>query len=269
MTQSDHHSLDPLLNPNSFSIDGQRIAFTPGQSILQAALDAGVFIPHLCHHPELKPHGSCKLCTIVINGRNGSACTVKALPGLEVESDTPAINDRRRVLLQMLFVEGNHFCLGCEKSGNCELQALAYTLEMVSPHFRHAFPDRVVDASHPDVWLDLNRCILCAQCVRASRDVDGKQVFSLSGRGQYATLVVNSASGKLGDSTLSLDDAAAHVCPVGAILPKRVGYATPIGQRQFDAQTIDQQTGYWQHKHIAIVPVSEASRPAAEQEVKS
>jgi len=256
MTDLDTAEPDPQANPNSFSIDGRRIAFIPGQSILQAALNAGVFIPHLCYHPALQPHGSCKLCTVVVNGRNASACTLRAMPGLEVESDSPAVNERRRVLLQMLFVEGNHFCPGCEKSGNCELQALAYQLEMVSPHFRHAFPQRTVDASHPDVWLDLNRCILCAQCVRASRDLDGKQVFSLAGRGEQATLLVNSPSGKLGDSTLSIDDAAAHVCPVGAILPKRVGYARPIGQRQFDVQTIDQQTAYWQHKSIPIVPLA-------------
>ena len=83
----------------------------------------------------------------------------------------------------MLFVEGNHFCPGCEKSGNCQLQALAYDSEMMTPHFVEFFPDRPVDASHPDVLLDFNRCILCELCVRASRDVDGKYVFALAGRG--------------------------------------------------------------------------------------
>lgn len=229
---------------NTFSIDGRRIPFQPGQTILQAALAAGVYIPHLCHHPDLKPHGSCKLCTVTVNGRNGSACTARALPGQEVENDTPALNDRRRVLLQMLFVEGNHFCPGCEKSGNCQLQALAYDLEMLAPHFRHAFPERPVDASHPDVWLDLNRCIMCELCVRASRDLDGKEVFMLAGRGVEAKIVVNSASGKLGDSTLSSTDHAANICPVGAILPKRVGYAVPIGERQYDGATISHQVDY-------------------------
>ena len=244
-------------NANSFSIDGQRIPFTPGQTILQAALAAGVYIPHLCHHPDLKPHGSCKLCTVIVNGRNGSACTQKAMPGIEVENNTPALNDRRRVLLQMLFVEGNHFCPGCEKSGNCQLQALAYDLEMVSPHFRHAFPARPVDTSHPDVWLDLNRCIMCELCVRASRDIDGKEVFALAGRGAESHIVVNSPSGQLGDSALSVDDAAAHVCPVGAILIKRVGYEVPIGERQFDEQPISRQVDYLARRRIPIVPVTE------------
>lgn len=240
---------------NTFTIDGRKVAFKPGQSILQAALEAGVYIPHLCHHPELKPHGSCKLCTVTVNGRNGSACTLQAMPGLDVENNTPALNDRRRVLLQMLFVEGDHFCPGCEKSGNCQLQALAYDLEMVSPHFKHFFPDRPVDASHPDVWLDLNRCIMCELCVRASRDIDGKEVFMLAGRGAESKVVVNSPTGLLKDSALSIDDAAAHVCPVGAILVKRVGYAVPIGARQFDAATIGHQVDYLAKRHIPIKQV--------------
>jgi [NiFe] hydrogenase diaphorase moiety small subunit len=226
---------------NTFFIDGQPVAFAEGQSILQAALAAGIFIPHLCHHPQFTPHGSCKLCTVTINGRNGSACTARALPGQEVESNTPELNGRRRVLLQMLFVEGNHFCPGCEKSGNCQLQALAYELEMVTPHFNHFYPLRQVDASHPDVMIDRNRCIMCELCVRASRDVDGKSVFRLAGRGRESHLVVNSPTGQLGDSNFAVDDKAATVCPVGAILKKRVGYVVPIGERVYDREPISAQ----------------------------
>jgi len=226
---------------NTFFIDGQPVAFAEGQSILQAALAAGIFIPHLCHHPQFKPHGSCKLCTVTINGRNGSACTARALPGQEVESNTPELNGKRRVLLQMLFVEGNHFCPGCEKSGNCQLQALAYELEMVTPHFNHFYPLRQVDASHPDVMIDRNRCIMCELCVRASRDVDGKSVFRLAGRGRESHLVVNSPTGKLGDSDFAVGDKAATVCPVGAILKKRVGYVVPIGERLYDREPISAQ----------------------------
>lgn len=226
---------------NTFFIDGQPVVFTDGQTILQAALAAGVFIPHLCHHPQFKPHGSCKLCTVTINGRNGSACTARALPGQEIENNTPELNGRRRVLLQMLFVEGNHFCPGCEKSGNCQLQALAYELEMVTPHFNHFYPQRQVDASHPDTLIDRNRCIMCELCVRASRDVDGKSVFGLAGRGRESHLVINSPSGKLGDSEFAATDKAANVCPVGAILPKRVGFAVPIGERIYDRDPISAQ----------------------------
>jgi len=229
--------------PNTFNLDGEPIRFEPGETILQAALKAGHFIPHLCFSPEFKPHGSCKLCIVVVNNRTGSSCAMKALPGLEVQSDTPDLNHRRRTLLQMLFVEGNHFCPGCEKSGNCKLQALAYDLEMFNDHFTHFFQPREVDASHPDFFLDRNRCINCELCVRASRDVDGKNVFGLAGRGRNSHLVINSPSGKLGDSTFAKGDKAAEVCPVGALLPKEQGFRKPIGARLYDNAPISQSFG--------------------------
>ena len=91
-------------------IDEIPVPFKPGQTILEAAMEAGVYIPHLCAHPEFAPHGSCKLCSVVVNGRSASACTLKAAAGQEVEVDTPDLHAYRRTLLQMLFVEGNHFC---------------------------------------------------------------------------------------------------------------------------------------------------------------
>jgi [NiFe] hydrogenase diaphorase moiety small subunit len=139
----------------------------------------------------------------------------------------------------MLFVEGNHFCPSCEKSGNCQLQATAYHLGMMGPHYDHFFPNRPVDASHPEVLLDFNRCILCSLCVRASRDVDGKNVFALSGRGIRTHLIVNAKSGRLADTDFALADKAAEVCPVGVILRKRQGFAVPIGERRFDKLPIE------------------------------
>lgn len=222
----------------TFTIDGRIIPFTEGQTIIQAATAAGVFIPHLCYHPDFKPHGSCKLCTVKVNGRHTASCTMRAMAGMVVESDTEEINGERRALTQMLFVEGNHFCPSCEMSGNCQLQATAYHLGMMSPHYDHFFPNRAVDASHPDFLLDFNRCILCSLCVRASRDVDGKNVFALSGRGIATHLIVNAKSGQLGDTNFTPADKAAQVCPVGVILRKRKGFAVPIGERTYDRKPI-------------------------------
>ncbi len=222
----------------TFTIDGRIIPFAEGQTIIQAATAAGVFIPHLCYHPDFKPHGSCKLCTVKVNGRHTASCTMRAMAGMVVESDTEEINGERRALTQMLFVEGNHFCPSCETSGNCQLQATAYHLGMMSPHYDHFFPNRAVDASHPDFLLDFNRCILCSLCVRASRDVDGKNVFALSGRGIATHLIVNAKSDQLGDTNFTPADKAAQVCPVGVILRKRQGFAVPIGERTYDRKPI-------------------------------
>jgi [NiFe] hydrogenase diaphorase moiety small subunit len=225
-------------------IDDIPVPFKPGQTILEAALEAGVFIPHLCFDPELGTHGSCRVCNVVVNGRHTSACTMKAASGQEVEVNTwlgESAQAYRRTLVQMLFVEGNHFCPSCEKSGNCQLQALGYDSEMMTPHFVEFFPNRPVDASHPDVLLDLNRCIQCELCVRASRDIDGKAIFALAGRGMASHLVVNSPTGKLGDTNFSVTDKAAHVCPVGAIIVKRVGFAVAIGERRYDLEPISEE----------------------------
>jgi [NiFe] hydrogenase diaphorase moiety small subunit len=226
------------MSDNTFTMDGLVIEFQAGDTIMDAALRAGAYIPHLCHNPEFEPHGSCRVCLVEANGRRVSACTQPAAAGMQVDSASQAIGDARRSLLQMLFVEGNHVCPGCEKSGACQLQAVAYYTNMLSPHFTHFFPRREVDASHPDFAIDYNRCILCELCVRASRDVDGKNVFAISGRGIGSHLVVNSPSGRLGDSTFAATDKAAHVCPVGAILPKHRGYEQPIGERLYDLQPI-------------------------------
>jgi [NiFe] hydrogenase diaphorase moiety small subunit len=222
----------------TFKLDGKSIAFQDGDTVMDAALRAGEYIPHLCHNPEFTPHGSCRVCVVDVNGRHFSACTLPAAEGMEVDNSSEVIMDQRRNILQMLFVEGNHVCPGCEKSGACQLQAVAYYTRMLSPHYTHFFPKRTVDATHPDIAIDFNRCILCELCVRASRDVDRKNIFSITGRGLDSQLVINSSSGKLGDSELSASDKAVSVCPVGAILPKHVGYDQPLGERLYDTKPI-------------------------------
>ena len=223
---------------NEFTIDEQPVPFKPGQTILEAAKTAGIYIPHLCYNSEFKAHGGCKMCTVLVNGRTQTACTHKAAAGQEIGVNTPELDATRRSLVQMLFIEGNHFCPGCEKSGNCQLQALGYEYEMMSPHFVELYPHREVDASHVDMVIDFDRCILCELCVRASRDVDHKEVFAIAGRGLDARLIINSPTGKLGDSAFAITDRAARVCPVGAILVKGSGFKSPIGERTYDRESI-------------------------------
>jgi len=218
-------------------IDGVEIAAGPGQTVIEAADDAGVYIPRLCHLPGLPPHGSCRMCTVIANGRPASACYQPVSPGMVVENETDEMLEHRKALIEMLFVEGNHFCMFCEKSGHCELQALAYRLGVTAPRYPFLFPKREIDASHPDILIDQNRCILCARCVRTSRDVDGKQVFDFVGRGSHKRIAIRTGS-RLADSDADVTDAAVDACPVGALLRKRVGYAVPVGQRLYDRAPI-------------------------------
>jgi len=221
----------------TFTIDGVEVAATPGQTILQAADAAGIYIPRLCAHKDLSPFGACRVCTVMVNGRPQSACTQPVADGAIVENDTAKLRDIRASIIEMLFVEGNHFCMFCEKSGNCELQALAYRFGITAPRFPYQFPKREVDASHPDVMIDRNRCILCARCVRASKELDGKNVYGFVGRGPGKALAVD-AETDLADAGADGTDKAIEVCPVGSLMAKRVGFAVPIGRRKYDHEPI-------------------------------
>lgn len=222
----------------TFFLDGQEIPFKEGQTVFDAAMAAGVYIPHLCHNPDYEPHSSCRLCTVIVNGRPFAACTQPAVAGQMIQNDTPELREMRRTLTQMLFVEGNHYCPTCEKSGHCKLQATAYDLGLQDNHFPQFFPKRAVDASHPDFVLDRDRCILCGHCVRVSRDVDRKCVFAMTHRGIQTEIVVDSPTGLLRDSRLAVEDEAANVCPVGALMLKRKGFQVPIGERPYDRAPI-------------------------------
>jgi len=221
----------------TLTIDDEEIQGRPGQTILEAAEEAGIYVPRLCHLKGLAPFGSCRVCTVLLNGRPQTACTQLISPGMVIDNSSEEIKEIRRNLIDMLFVEGNHFCMFCEKSGNCELQAMAYRFGITAPKYPYMFPKREVDASHPDILIDHNRCIRCARCVRASRDLDGKEVFGFVNRGPHKELAVNAAA-RLVDTNADVTDQAMEVCPVGALLKKRVGYAIPIGARKYDHQPI-------------------------------
>ncbi len=218
-------------------IDGTRVEAQPNEMIIEAADAAGIYIPRLCHKPGLKPFGSCRLCTVMANGRPCSACTTPVTDGMIVENDVESIREFRKMIIEMLFVEGNHFCMFCEKSGNCELQGVAYRFGIAAPQYPYLWPKREVDASHPDILIDHNRCILCGRCVRTSCAVDGKHLFDFVERSTKKRIGVNS-NALLADTTADSADQALDACPVGALLRKRTGYEKPIGQRLYDSTPI-------------------------------
>lgn len=222
-----------------FKIDGVEVKGEAGQTIMDAADQAGIYIPRLCDVEGLEPQGSCRVCTVKVNGRPAAACTQPVAKGIEVENKTLEILNWRRDLIRMLFHEGNHLCPICEASGRCELQAMAYRLEILQPaKYPYLQPVRPIDASHPDIMLDTNRCIRCGRCIRASKDIDGKNVFGYVGRGIRKRVGVSGEN--LAQTNVHLDDRAIalETCPVGCIIRKGLGFFTPIGQREFDHEPI-------------------------------
>ncbi|MBI5543432.1 MAG: (2Fe-2S)-binding protein [Deltaproteobacteria bacterium] len=220
----------------TLTIDGVEIKAKKGQKIIEAAEDAGIYIPRLCWLKELTPAGSCRVCTVLINGRPQASCTQPATDGMVVLSETPELKQWRKNVVEMLFVEGNHYCMFCEKSGNCELQAMGYRMGVAAPQYPYLFPKRGVDASHKDFYIDGNRCIRCGRCVRAAKELDGKTVFGFLGRGNQTRLAFNGDT--LSATELKAADKAASICPVGCIIKKRVGFAVPVGQRKYDFKPI-------------------------------
>jgi len=215
-----------------FTIDGKPCLAKPGQTIVEAANDNGVWIPVLCRYEGLKPAGSCRICTVRVAGRYMAACTQPVQEGMAVENDVPDLQDMRKAIVEMLFVEGNHFCPSCEKSGNCELQALGYRYRLTVPRFPYLWPGREIDAAAPLIMVESNRCVQCRRCISAVKAKDGRKVFAMTGRGPRTTI---EADRKLA-AKLSEEEArkAMDVCPVGAILKKETGFAVPIGKRKFD-----------------------------------
>jgi [NiFe] hydrogenase diaphorase moiety small subunit len=220
----------------TFTIDGRECTAQAGQTILEAARQNGVYIPSLCQYDGIKPSGSCRICTVRCGGRYMAACTQPVTEGMAVENTAPDLEDMRKALIEMLFVEGNHMCPSCEKSGNCELQALAYRYQMLVPRFPYLFPKRDVEPAGPQLLLEPNRCVQCMRCARGVKGRQGRTVFGGLGRSGHKKI------GADAEEAAKLSPAAARkamdLCPVGAILKKEVGFAVPIGRRKYDRAQI-------------------------------
>ncbi len=220
----------------TISINGKKIEAEKGEYIVDVATKNGIYIPTLCNYKGLKPKGSCRVCTVRVNGRLMTACTTPVSDGMEIVTDNTELSDLRKMIIEALFVEGNHYCPVCEKSGNCELQALAYRFQMAVPRFPYEFNPKDVDASHPKIFKDNNRCILCKRCVRGIKDGQGRSIFAVQYRGQKTKIIIDK---KLAQSmTDEMAKKASEICPVGSILLRNKAYRVPIGQRKFDREPI-------------------------------
>lgn len=215
-----------------FKIDGVVIEAEKGQYIVDAARENGIYIPTLCNIQGVKPKASCRICTVMVNGRPMTSCSTPAADGMEIESNTDEIKNIRSSIVEALFVEGNHFCPACEKSGNCELQALGYRFNMMVPRFPYSFPQRNIDASNPKLMKDNNRCIRCKRCIKVLKDEKGRSMFAFQNRGNHLEVVLDHEVCK--DISDEMAQKAMDTCPVGSIIRKEKGFDEAIGTRKFD-----------------------------------
>ena len=219
-------------NKVSLKIDGNTLQAEVGSNLIDVAKKNKIYIPTLCYFKEINPLATCRICTVKVNGRHTTGCTVKVSEGMNIEVNTPELLDNRRAIIEMLYAEGNHFCPTCEKSGNCDMQNHAYDMGLTVTRYPHVFSDKIVDFTPKRMIMESNRCILCKRCVEEVKSPDGKDVFSFIKRGVKTRVQIDYKQ----EGMLSEAEAlrAMAICPVGAILVRGVANEEPFGERKYD-----------------------------------
>lgn len=203
-------------------INGQPLSARAGETILDIARASDIHIPTLCFLKGLSAVGACRLCLVEVRGvpRLLPACTTEAADGMDVQTDSPRLKRHRRMILELLFSERNHFCAVCVSNGRCELQALAQDHGMTHARFTYRFKRYDADGSHARFVYDANRCVLCTRCVRACEEIEGARTWNVTGRGILSGLATDLDSPWGEAETCTSCGKCVQACPTGALFEK-------------------------------------------------
>lgn len=206
----------------TLTINGQTVTVTEGITVLEAAQQQGIDIPTFCYEKGLTAPGACRICVVEIKGwRNlPPSCVTPVAPGMEIETESPAVVEARKTILELLVANHPLDCLTCEKSGSCKLQDYAYRYGVTSPtRFEGEKHEFGIDDSNPYIYRDLNKCILCGKCVATCRSVSDRNVLDFAFRG-FNTKIATFMDTDLKESTCVYCNRCVTICPVGAIVDK-------------------------------------------------
>ncbi len=219
----------------TLKIDGQDVSAHENDSILKAAREHGVSIPTLCTLDGLSTLGACRLCLVEMAGSPKllPACTTKVSEGMEVITSNERISKYRRMVIELLFSEGNHICAVCVSNGHCELQSMAQEVGMTHVSVPYLYPKRTVDASHERFTVDHNRCILCMRCVRVCDEIEGAHTWDVMGRGTLAKVITDMNQPWGTSDTCTSCGKCVHVCPTGALFEKGAAVSEMLKRRHF------------------------------------
>ena len=239
----------------NLNIDGQEVRTTRDQTIIEAALDAGIYIPYLCYHPGMKPFGACRMCVVEIEGGRGTpaSCTVPVQEGMVVKTKTNTLEQVRRGIMDMLLAEHPHGCLTCHrvdlcgpqdiclrhvsvndrcvtcpKNERCELKDTARYTEMdLNSPLAYQYRNLQIETKDPFYDRDYNLCIVCGRCVRVCEEVRGDNAITFTERAGQA-LVGTSMGWSLLQSGCEFCGACLDVCPVGALVERDNKWEKPV-----------------------------------------
>lgn len=204
----------------TLTIDGKTVKTSPGAMILEAAQSAGVIIPTLCHDDRLHPYGACRICMVEVEGpprRMLPACTTPAAEGMAVLTNTPALIEARKAILELLLINHPLDCLVCDKAGECRLQDLVHEYGLAPGAFSEAKRTSSPDYASPVIERNQDRCILCGKCVRACAEGCGVGALTFSMRGGKSR--ISTAFDKPLDCEFCGE--CLEICPVGALTAKQ------------------------------------------------
>jgi formate dehydrogenase alpha subunit len=203
------------------TIDGVPVTASKGVTVFEAAQKAGIYIPNLCHDPDLQPYGACRLCVVEIEGMRGlpTSCTTPAADGMVVHTYTPAANDVRRTVLELLVSEHGADCLVCRKNQRCDLQKVAAYVGLNQQKYQRNNGGIPIDDSNPFFFFNPNQCVFCAKCIRTCDEIASIGAIDFNWRG-YTSKVSTFGDKPLIESVCVSCGECVVRCPVNALLPK-------------------------------------------------
>ncbi|MAE66789.1 MAG: formate dehydrogenase subunit alpha [Phycisphaeraceae bacterium] len=203
----------------AISVDGNTLAVDPSATVLEAALAHGVFIPHLCHDPDLTPAGVCRLCLVEMDGRLLTACNTPVVEGARIRTDTAAVRETQIGAVELLLVNHHRGTVNCEEGEACALQKIARFLEVDEGRLKRLRgPDRTLatDTSNPFFEFDPNICVLCGICVRTCDEIVGVRAIDFVQRG-FDTTIGSAPGAKWIDSDCVSCGECVVRCPTGSL----------------------------------------------------
>lgn len=203
------------------TIDGQQVVVPEGTTILEAARQAGIFIPTLCHHPDLKPRATCRICIVEVKGqrRFQTACNTPVADGNEIWTNNQAVREARKTILELILADHPQDCLKCVRNQNCELQKMASDYQIREVSFARTAKELPVESTNPSIVRDMSKCIKCGRCVEVCQEV--QQVAAINTANRSTEYTMSTAFGEaLADSPCVYCGQCIAVCPVGALTEK-------------------------------------------------